>query len=61
MPDFALLTPTPDDRALPNSTDGGKATQLALALATDAPRENDPMIFSPTIVRRDSVAQKREP
>ncbi|ENM5904632.1 substrate-binding domain-containing protein [Vibrio mimicus] len=38
-----------------------KATQLALALATDAPRENDPMIFSPTIVRRDSVAQKREP
>lgn len=38
-----------------------KATQLALALAMDAPRENDPMIFSPTIVRRDSVAQKREP
>lgn len=37
-----------------------KATQLALALATDLPRENDPLIFSPTIVRRDSVTQRRE-
>ncbi|MGF1696822.1 substrate-binding domain-containing protein [Vibrio kyushuensis] len=34
-----------------------KATRLALSLAKKEPVENEPMVFSPTLVRRDSVGK----